>query len=261
MGESVTGAALYRCRVTHRRPGPPRYRFAYRSFYLWLDLDRLDAACTASALISRNRFNLLSFYDRDHGPHDGSSLRAWLDAVLAERGINLDGGRVYLLTMPRVLGYGFNPFSAFYCFGADGGLRAIVAEVHNTFGEHHFYVIHRDNAPMAWSQDAAKTKVFHVSPFFDRSGEYRFHFTRPGDRLGIGIRLYAAADEGGALRLATALSGERRVLSGVEILRAACAMPLMTLKVTAAIHWQALKLWWRGAVFHRKPDPDRSNIS
>lgn len=254
-----TAGVLYRCRVTHRRPGPPRYRFVYRSFYLLLDIDAIDRACAMSPLLSRNRFNLLSFHDADHGPHDGDPLRPWLEALLAEHGIDLAGGRVDLLTMPRVLGYGFNPISVFYCEHADGALRAIVVEVHNTFGEHHCYVLHEQGAPMVWPAAGGKAKRFHVSPFFDRSGGYRFYFMAPEQRLGVGIRLFDAAGE--RLRIATTLSGERRALGSREILRAALAVPLMTFKVTAAIHWQAFKLWLRGAVFHRKPDPQRPNVS
>lgn len=244
----------------HRRPGTPRYRFVYRSFYLLLDLAEIDTACAASPLISRNRFNLLSFYDADHGAHKpGADLRAWVDERLAEHDVALAVDRVRLLAMPRVLGYGFHPISVFYCEQGDGELVAIVVEVHNTFGEHHVYVLHADNRPMGWGVPLAKDKRFHVSPFFDRSGGYRFHFAEPGKRLGVGIRLYDAT--GQTLRITTTLTGYRRPLTSAQIVRAACAVPLMTLKVTAAIHWQALKIWLRGGVFHRKPDPERPNSS
>lgn len=255
----AASGVLYRCRVMHRRPGLPRYRFVYRSFYLLLDIDALDHACAASSLLSRNRFNLLSFHDADHGTHDGGSLRQWLDGLLAEHGIDLDSGRVRLLTMPRVLGYGFHPISLFYCEHADGGLRAIVVEVHNTFGEHHFYVLHEHGAPMAWGRERRKNKRFHVSPFFDRSGGYRFHLAEPDHRLGVGIRLYD--DAGDTLRITTTLTGVRRKLTTGAILRAVAAMPLMTFKVTAAIHWQAFKLWLRGAGYRPKPEPEQDHVS
>lgn len=259
---------LYRCRVMHRRPGPPRYRFAYRSFYLLLDIDAIDEACAASPLLSRNRFNVLSFNDADHGPHErDQSLRDWLDGLLAEHGVDLAGGRVRLLAMPRVFGYGFHPISVFYCEHANGTLRAIVVEVHNTFGEHHFYVLEDNGAPIDWGAPRLKSKAFHVSPFFDRSGAYRFHFAEPGERVGVGIRLFEVEDQADAsarqprLRIATTLSGERRALSTTGILRAVAYVPFMTLKVTTAIHWQALKLWLRGAVYHRKPEQNNSNVS
>ena len=251
--------ALYIARIMHRRPGAPRYRFGYRAWYLLLDIDAIDAACAATPLLSRNRFNWLSFHDADHGPHDGSPLRPWLEALLADRGVTLAGGRVRLLAMPRVLGYGFNPLSLFYCEHADGGLRAIVAQVHNTFGEHHFYVLHADGAAMGSRVTADKAKRFHVSPFLDRDGRYRFHFLYPDERLGVGIRLYD--DSGQTLRIATTLTGERRPLTTAALLRAALAQPLLPFKVIAAIHWQALKLWLRGAGYRPKPKPHDSNVS
>lgn len=242
----------------HARPGQPRYRFVYRSFYILLDLSDLARSCAASPLISRNRFNLLSFHDRDHGAHDGSDLHAWALARLAEIDIDLVGGRVLLLSMPRVLGYGFNPISLYYCHHADGRLIAVIVEVHNTFGEHHVYRLHAEGAPITSSTSLDKRKRFHVSPFFARSGRYRFHLLPPGERMGVGIRLY---DEEQRLQITTTLTGERRALTSAEILRAAVGVPLLTFKVTAAIHWEAVKLWLRGAVFHRKPKPERPNVS
>ncbi|MES1929767.1 hypothetical protein SADO_10934 [Salinisphaera dokdonensis CL-ES53] len=256
--------ALYRCQVRHRRPGAPRYRFVYRSFYLLLDIDAIDDACAASPLISRNRFNVLSFNDADHGAHRADqNLREWLDGLLDEHGVDLAGGRVQLLTMPRVFGYGFHPISVFYCEHSDGTLRAIVVEVHNTFGEHHFYVLHEQGAAIPWRAAQDKAKAFHVSPFIDRSGAYRFHFAEPGERLGVGIRLFQTdgADQEKQLRIATTLTGERRALTTVNILKAVSRVPFMTMKVTAAIHWQALKLWLRGAVFQKKPDQNKPNVS
>lgn len=253
--------ALYVCRAMHRRPGPPRYRFSYRSFYLLLDVDAINAACAATPLLSRNRFNLLSFHDVDHGPHDGRSLRAWAEATLADYGVDLDGGRIRLLTMPRVLGYGFNPISVFYCEHADHTLRAIVAEVHNTFGEHHFYVLHDQGAALDWGKARTKAKRFHVSPFLERAGAYRFRFARPGQQLSMAIRLYDRPDAQASLRVATTLTGRCLRITTRNVLRVCLQMPLMSLKVIGAIHWQALKIWLRGGHFHRKPKAGQRNIS
>lgn len=250
--------ALYRCRVMHHRPGKPRYRFFYRVFYLLLDLDAIDAACGASRLFSRNRFNLLSFCDRDHGAHDGSSLRQWAEALLADEGLDAGGGRIRLLSMPRVLGYGFNPISLYYCDDAAGQPLATIVEVHNTFGEHHIYVLHAAEQDSGRPQTQDKSKRFHVSPFFDRGGYYRFHVLAACERMGLGVRLY---DDQSRLKIATTLSGERHALTTATIARAAVAVPFMSIKVVTAIHWQALKIWLRGAVFHRKPDPHRPNVS
>lgn len=250
--------ALYRCRVMHHRPGAPRYRFFYRVFYLLLDLDAIDAACARSGLLSRNRFNLLSFYDRDHGAHDGTDLRQWAEALLTAQGFSGRAGRIRLLAMPRVLGYGFNPISLYYCDDTAGRPLATIVEVHNTFGEHHVYVLDDRRTIDDTPRQHRKDKRFHVSPFFDRSGYYRFHVLAPGTRVGLGVRLY---DDHDTLKIATTLNGDHRLLTTSTVWRAAWAMPLMSIKVSAAIHWQALKIWWRGGVFHRKPEPQRPNVS
>lgn len=248
---TADAGALYDCRVTHRRPGPPRYRFAYRVYYLLLDIDRIDEAAAGTRWLSRNRFNVLSFRDRDHGPRDGGDLRAWAEALLAGHGIRLDGGRIRLLCLPRVLGYVFNPISLYYCEHADGGLRAVIAEVHNTFGEQHCYVLHDGGVPMDVRRLREKAKLFHVSPLLDRAGRYAFRLTPPGERVGLGIRLYDGNAD--TPRLATGLSGARLALTGRNLWRLFLRIPLMTAKVTFAIHWQALKIWLRGAPAYRKP--------
>ena len=133
-------SCLYVSRVMHRRLFPVDYRFQYRVFSLLLDLDHLTETCGKLRLLSLDRFNLLSFRQRDHGPRDGSSLKAWAQRLLSEREIHLEGGKILLLSFPRLLGYGFNPLSLWYCLHRDGSLRALICEVNNTFGEHHFYL-------------------------------------------------------------------------------------------------------------------------
>lgn len=251
-------SALYDCRIVHRRPAPPRYRFVYRAFYLWLDLGRLDADLAGLRLLSRNRFNLMSFHDRDHGARDGGDLAAWARDRLVDTGVDAEGGRVRLLCMPRILGYGFNPISLYYCDDKAGTLVAVIAEVHNTFGEQHSYVLHNDGGPLDLTRSHDKSKAFHVSPLLERAGRYRFRLVPPDARMALGIRLLA---DDGSQRIATALSGHRRRLDDRNLLALFLRIPLMTVKVTLAIHWQALKIWWRGARFHTKPEPHRSNIS
>lgn len=254
----MKAGALYDCRVMHRRPGPPRYRFVHRLYYLLLDLERIDVACAQSRLLSRNRFNLFSFYDREHGPRDGSGLAAWARGVLADFNVELGGGRILLLCLPRVLGYGFNPISLYYAYHADGRLRAVIAQVHNTFGEQHCYVVHGEGAPLDLAAAHDKDKRFHVSPLLAREGFYRFRLNEPGARLQVGIRLLAAD---GAQRLGTALSGRRRALTTRNLLGLFLRIPLMSLKVTLAIHWQALKIWLRRAPLVRKPRQHADRIS
>ena len=183
----MSGSALYFGQVMHQRLGKLSYRFVYRVFSLYLDIDELPALHRRLRFFSHNRFNLFSLRDSDHGPRDGSPLRPWLERLLAARGISLDGGRVYLLCFPRVLGYVFNPMCVWYCHHSDGSLRAIVCEVRNTFGGMHHYVLTADGKPMEWRAEYRARKVFHVSPFIQPEAEYRFHFLEPQERLNVFI--------------------------------------------------------------------------
>ena len=254
---SAAPAMLYGCTVLHRRLCAPRYRFRYRVFQLLLDIDRIDELAARSRWFSHNRFNLIAFHDRDHGGRDGGGLRAWVDGLLDDHGLSLQGGRVQLLCLPRVLGYGFNPISIWYCEHRDGRLRAIVCEVNNTFGEHHFYLLHDNGQPMSWPVRKHKVKRLHVSPLFDMRGEYSFRFTRPGDALAFAIQLH----RDGQRTLGAAVAGRGVPADDAHLLRALARLPLMTFKVTAAIHWQALKIALRGARFHRKPAPPKEQVS
>lgn len=250
---------LYPSRVMHLRKHPVRYRFFYKIFYLLLDIDRLAQSMTR--LFSYNRWNLFSFHDRDHGPRDGSPLRPWLEQILHARGIDLSGGRIRLLCMPRVLGYGFNPISIFYCEHRDGSLRAILCEVRNTFGESHAYLLCRDGMPMDYGMPHRKAKLFHVSPLISMRGEYRFRFAAPDEHFHIMIRLFQPQAGQQRLLMAATLDGQRQRLTDRNLLMQALHMPLMTIKVVAAIHWQALKIWIRGASFYRKPEPPTQEVS
>ncbi|MCP1673025.1 DUF1365 family protein [Natronocella acetinitrilica] len=250
-------ASLYLGTVMHRRFVPPLYGFRYRLFQLLLDIDTIDRDLRALRLLSRNRFNVFSFHDRDHGPKDGTALRPWIDATLARFGLDLAGGRVRLLCMPRVLGYGFNPLSVWYCHHSDGTLRAVLCEVRNTFGEWHGYLLHDGGAPLQGVINSSKRKCFHVSPFFPVSGSYAFRLTPPSQRLSTVIRL----DQDGSPRMLASQVGERYDLTDARLLRLAVTQPLQSIKVIAAIHWQALKLWLRGARFHRKPPRPEQEIN
>ena len=243
-------SCLYDGQVMHCRLRPVRHRFVYDVFSLLLDIDELGALHRRLRLFSHNRFNLFSFADRDHGPRDGSPLRPWIEAQLASRGIDLEGGRVFIHCLPRLLGYVFNPLSLYWCYDCGGALRAIVYEVKNTFGEQHAYVLpvpaaHAAGAPV----HQRVRKDFHVSPFIAMEAEYRFNLRAPEERLSILIR---ETDAGGDLLLATQ-TGRRQALADRTLLRACFRFPLVTLKVIGAIHWQALKLWLKGVRLHRRP--------
>lgn len=258
-------AVLYSLRVMHRRRVAPLYRFVYRIFSVLFDIDQLDALDRRLRWFSHNRFNLLSLYDRDHGRGEtaasGSNpLRRWAEGVCTEGGIELAGGRIRLLAQPRMFGWVFNPVSFWYCEHADGQLRAVIAEVRNTFGEKHSYLLSaasRTEAgasagePLPYGARLDKEKCFHVSPLFDLVGCYHFVFAEPGASLSVRL------DETrkGEPLIDTAMAGQARPFTDAVMLRQVAAMPVQALKVMAAIHWQALKIWLRGARFHKKPPP------
>lgn len=246
------GSALYRGVVAHRRLRPREHRLNYRVFWLLLDLAEIDALDRRLRLFSRNRFNLLSFHDRDHGDGAGGPLRPQIEAYLGRAGIDIEGGPIRLLTMPRVLGYVFNPISLYYCHGADGRLAAVVYEVTSTFGVRHAYVIPvpaEDQAAGRIRQGAAK--ALYVSPFMGMEMDYEFRGHAPDERLNLTID---GLDVQGVL-ITAAMSGERRDLTDANLLSAAAAMPLLTFKVMAAIHWEALKLWLKRIPLARQPPP------
>lgn len=249
---------LYPTTVMHRRLVAPLYRFVYRVFYLLVDIDRVDELTRNLRYLSRNRFNLLSLHDRDHGDASGQrSWRSWAEDLLRSEGIDIAGGRIRLLAFPRVLGFGFNPISLWYCEHRDGDLRAILVEVHNTFGERHSYLLASGDAADPYQKVYEKDKVFHVSPLFDLVGRYRFTVSEPGAR----VRLAIHETRNTVPILDATLAGQQQALTDAAIVKQVLAMPLMTLKVVLAIHWQALKIWLRGARFHKKPDPPTHEVS
>lgn len=250
-------AALYASRVMHRRLVAPHYRFVYRVFYLLLDIDRIDETARATRLFSHNRFNLLSFHDRDHGAQQAGALRPWAENLLMRAGIELDGGRIRLLALPRLFGFAFNPLALWYCEHRDGSLRAVIAQVRNTFGETHSYLLASGGRALPYGMPQEKDKCFHVSPFLDLVGRYRFTLDEPGERLRVAIR----ETREGVPILDANLAGERRAFGDAAIVKLVLALPLMTLKVVVGIHWEALKLWLRGARFHRKPAPPVGEVS
>lgn len=239
-------SGIYRGIVIHDRQRPKQHRLRYRVFSLLIDLDELPWLDRSLTLFGYNRPALLSFLDRDHGPGDGEPLRPWIDALLAEAGLDITGGRVLVLCYPRILGYVFNPLTVFYCFDRDGALTATVYEVSNTFGERHSYVV-------ATSLDGNRLvprecdKVFYVSPFMPMTCRYRFLGHPPGDQACVVIR---QGDREGHLMTAT-FRGDRSELSDRTLLRCFFSYPLMTFKVIGAIHWEALRLWVKKVPVHR----------
>lgn len=241
-------SALYRGTTRHTRFRPVNHDFEYRIFFGLFDIDELDELDRGLRLFSHSRFNLFSFDPQDHGPADGGPLRPWIDGILADAGIPIVGNRIELLALPRILGHVFNPISIWYVTAANGRLRAVIHEVRNTFGDRHLYVV-----PIQSKDDLHHrfAKRLHVSPFNPMDQEYAFSMNVPGERIAVGI---AQSDDDGVLfRAGLALS--RLPMSDSNLARLFASHPLVTLKVVGAIHWQALRLWLKGARYHRRPTP------
>ena len=250
--------------VRHTRLRPARNHFSYPTYFLMLPLRSLRVAPSPALL--RNRFGLISFFDRDHGDGGDDSL-AWIDALLAREGITGACGEVWLHCYPRVLGFTFKPVSFWYCHDADGALVAVVVEVNNTFGERHCYLL--SGPGLAFGRELCATKEFHVSPFCAVAGSYRFRFMRTDAhpqahcaRNGSGrtVARIDHHDEQGLL-IQTSVSGELKPLTTARARAAFFGMPLMTLGVILRIHWQALRLAAKRVPFFRKPEPPTSFVT
>jgi DUF1365 family protein len=245
----IETSAIYVGVVLHQRFRPRRHRLRYRVFSLLLDIDELPQLGSHLRLFGYNRWSLVSFLDRDHGDGSGGKLRPWVETQMVAAGLAPDGGRITILCYPRILGYVFNPLTVYFCHGRQGGLVAILYEVSNRHGERHTYVIPVTD-PFAATVHQTCRKQFYVSPFIPMNCTYRFQVLPPRERASVGIEEF---DEVGPLLTAT-FSGRRRPLGDGALLRALAAYPLLTLKVTAGIHWEALRLLLKGMplfVHHR----------
>ena len=238
--------------VRHKRLRPREHGFAYPTYFLMLPMRALAKA--PEDALRRNRAGLLSFHDRDHGD-GGADALAWLDGLLKGEGIDDAQGEVWLHTYPRVLGYVFKPVSFWYCHRADGGLAAVVVEVNNTFGERHCYLL--AGPDLAFGRELSARKVFHVSPFCEIEGGYRFRFRRTAART---VARVDHDDAAGAL-LQTSDSGRLSALTPAAVRKAFFGMPLMTVGVVLRIHWHALRLWIKRVPFVAKPAPPRAFVS
>jgi uncharacterized protein len=239
-------------RVWHRRLRPVQHEFGYASYFLLLPMRALRAR--PHRWLPRNRFGALSYFDRDHGDGRDDSL-AWFDDLLAAQHIDDAQGEVWLHTFPRVLGHVFNPVSFWYAHRLDGTLAAVVAEVNNTFGERHCYLL--SGPSLDWDRPLEADKVFHVSPYCTVEGRYRFRFRLNGNAGPAPTYTMASIDHAGPL-LQTRISGALEPLNRASARRAFFGMPLMTVFVVIRIHWQALQLALKRVPFHRQPPaPDR----
>jgi DUF1365 family protein len=236
--------------VIHTRLRPARHAFRYRAFFLRVPVHELDGTPKGSWLFGANRAALLSFREADHG--DGGAALVWIRALLAQGGVQGADGEVWLHTFPRMFGYVFKPVSFWFCHDRAGHRRAIVAEVNNTFGERHFYLLSGDGTrPLRDGELLQAPKVFHVSPFCAVEGRYRFRFLDNGRRA---VARVDHDDAHGPL-LGTSMSGQFRAIDPRACARALIGYPWFTAGVVARIHWQALRLFLKRVPFWRKPAP------
>lgn len=237
----------------HARRGETKNAFRYSIDYVLLDA---DAALETPALFARNGRGVMSLHDVDHGgaPNAGSGS-AWVRDVLAHHQLNVKG-RIELLAQPRMLGHVFNPVSFWLCYDSDV-LRVVIAEVSNTFGDRHSYLCYHDDLREITKSDTITAqKIFHVSPFQDISGGYTFRFDIQPGRIGIWIDF---SEEHAGL-IAT-LTGPRKPLTNTSILKAMLRRPFGSRRVLALIHWQAIKLWWKGVGYRPRPEPPKDEVS
>lgn len=247
-------ASIGNGQIRHVRLRPARHAFAYPGYFLRLPVRRLDEAGVLPPSLVRNRAGWFALHDSDHG--DGRPWLEWLADLLAQAGVRDGDGEVWLHTFPRVLGYVFNPVSFWFVHRADGALRAVVAEVNNTFGGRHCYVLaHGDGRALAWGEELVAAKAFHVSPFCRVAGRYRFRFLlagAPHEQRFVGR--ISHDDEAGEL-ITTSIAGQLAPLTDAALRRAFWRYPLFTLGVIARIHWQALRLLTKRVPFFGKNPP------
>jgi DUF1365 family protein len=248
-------SGLYAGEVLHHRLRPRAHRLRYRIFMLLLDLDDLPGLFGRLRLLRSGRFGLISFDPADHGDRSATPLKLQIERRLAEAGLE-GGGPIRLLCMPRILGYGFNPLSLFFCHRPDGALSAILYEVTNTFHERHSYLIPvSDRAGGPIRQQAPKR--LYVSPFMDMDLIYRFTVRPPLDAVGVAVGVHDAD----GLMLSTSFTGRRRPLTDAALLAAWLGHPLLTVKVMLGIHWEALKLLLKGVGYRGRPPMPAAEVT
>ena len=251
----INNSCIYIGSVIHKRFKPKKHFFKYKVFSLFLDLDEINELDEKIPFFSRNKFNILSFFDKDHGYRDGSSIKDWLIEILQKKNISTRSIKIKILCYPRIFGYVFNPLSIFFIYDADSNPIAILYEVKNTFGEQHTYVFKIDIKNKQISNNCKKK--FFVSPFMDLESKYFFKVLIPNERLSV---IIDQRDKEGKLLFASQ-DGERVKLSSKNLLISYLKHPLMTLKIISAIHYEALKLWIKGIKLVKKNLKIKNNTS
>ena len=251
----MTNSCIYNGTVIHKRYKPKTHFFKYSVFSLLLDLSELELLNDKIRFFSFNKFNLISFFEKDHGNRDGTSLVNWVKNYLKKNQIETENIKIKLLCYPRILGYVFNPLSVFFVYDKNEKLVSILYEVKNTFGEQHTYVFRIDNENNLIQNNCSKK--FHVSPFIQMDCNYFFKILKPGERLSIIIDQY---DPKGKILFASQ-DGIKANLTGKELIKSYLKHPLMTFKIISAIHFEAFKLWIKGIKLVKKKLKIKNNIT
>ena len=246
-------SCIYNGEVTHTRFKPVRHFLKYKTFSLLIDLDEINLLDKSIGIFSYNKFNIFSFYDRDHGDRDGGNLKDWVISNLKKFQINENITNIKILCYPRILGYVFNPLSIFYCYEKDK-LVAIFYEVKNTFNEQHTYIFKIKNNEEIIQKCKKK---FYVSPFMDMETYYNFKLLNPNDKLSVFIK---QTDSDGTILTATQ-TGDKKEFSFKQLAINFLKYPLMTIKIIGSIHYEALLLWKKGAIYRKRDIKLKNNLS
>ena len=251
----INSSCIYNGQVTHNRFKPKEHFFKYSVFSLLIDLSELPVLEKELTIFSYNKFNILSFYDIDHGPRNGKSLVSWVKENLNNNNMNSKEIKIKLLCYPRILGYVFNPLSVFYVYDKKSNLISILYEVKNTFGEQHTYVFKIDKSKKLFEHSCKKK--FHVSPFIEMNCFYYFKILKPEDKISVVIN---QNDNDGKLLFASQ-DGLKKELNNKNLIFSYISHPLMSFKIIGAIHYEALKLWLKGLKFVKKKLKIKNNIT
>ena len=250
----IKNSTIYNGKVIHRRFKPKEHYFKYNVFSLLIDIDELEIIENTIKIFSHNKFNIISFFDKDHGPRDGTSVKQWVIKNLKDIGIENIKIQIKLLCYPRIFGYVFNPLSVFFIYDENSRLIAILYEVKNTFGEQHTYVFKTDDDKVIINNC---TKKFHVSPFIEMECHYYFRVLKPSDKISV---IIDQKDKDGKLLYASQ-DGNATELNEKNLLTSYISHPLMTFKIIAAIHYEALKLWLKGIKIIKRKLKIKNNLS
>jgi len=245
-------SCIYNGVVTHTRFKPVKHFLKYKTFSIYIDLDEIKKLDNDNPIFSYNKFNIFSFYDKDHGDRDGKSLKDWVLDSLKKFNINENVNKIKLLCYPRIFGYVFNPLSIFYCY-EDNSLKAIFYEVKNTFNEQHTYIFKvKDN-----KIEQKCKKKFYVSPFMDMDTYYNFKLLNPSEKLSVSIKQTDKKD----VVLTAVQTGTRKEFTFKQLIINFFRYPLMSIKIISAIHFEALLLWKKGAIYRKRDKKIKNNLS